>query len=74
MGFWTLIIFNKCIFFIKSIMIQSMALSSTTELLSLLVAYLMFLGLVWEYIFKEIICVFKPNHNFEMFEITILKI
>jgi hypothetical protein len=28
---------------------------------------------VWECVFKKIICVFKPNRNFGVFEIVILK-
>jgi hypothetical protein len=31
------------------------------------------LGSVWECVFKKIICVFKPNRNFGVFGIAILK-
>jgi hypothetical protein len=31
------------------------------------------LEFVWECVFKKIICVFKPNRNFGVFEIVILK-
>jgi hypothetical protein len=32
-----------------------------------------YLGSVWECVFKKIICVFKPNRNFGVFGIAILK-
>jgi hypothetical protein len=31
------------------------------------------LGSFWEYVFKKIICIFKPNRNFGVFGIAILK-
>jgi hypothetical protein len=34
---------------------------------------LLVLGSVWECVFKKIICVFKPNRNFRVFGIAILK-